>query len=210
MSVIIASGMIGVGKSTLTGILAKELGSKAFYEPVTENKILPLYYADPKRFGFDLQIYFLNKRFRLIKEALEDNNNVLDRSIYEDALFTKQNYESGNMLEEEYDIYLDLLDNMMSEINATAKQRPDLLIFLDADIDTILERIKKRGRDFEQVDDNPELIEYYKNIWKRYREWYNEYDVSPKMRIDLENHDLSNPEDVDIIIKQIKDKLKEI
>ena len=89
--VIITAGMIGVGKTTLTGILADHLNTKAFFEPVGDNPVLPLYYKDPKQYGFLLQIFFLNKRFAMIKKALSDDNNVLDRSIYEDALFTKEN-----------------------------------------------------------------------------------------------------------------------
>jgi len=210
MSVIIMAGMISVGKSTMTEILAKELNTTPFYEPVNDNPILSEYYKDPKRYGFDLQIYFLNKRFRMIKEALADNNNILDRSIFEDYLFTEENYESGNMIEAEFDIYKDLLDNMMSEINSKAKSRPDLLVFLDADFETILYRIKKRGRSFEQIDNNPELEKYYYRIWLKYRKWYDEYDISPKIKIDLGEHDVSKPEQKEYVIKQIKNKLKEI
>ena len=76
---IIMSGTIGAGKSNLTEILSRHLGTKAFYEPVEDNPILPLYYADPKKYAFLLQIYFLNKRFRLIKEAMRQDNDVLDR-----------------------------------------------------------------------------------------------------------------------------------
>lgn len=210
MSVIIMAGMIGVGKSTMTGILSKELKTKAFYEPVKKNPMLPLYYDNPKRYGFGLQIYFLNQRFRMIKKALEDNNNILDRSIFEDALFTEENYESGNMLEAEYNIYLDLLDNMMSEINSKAKSRPDLLVFLDADFETILHRIKKRGREFEQVENNEELKDYYYRIWNKYKKWFDNYDISPKIKIDLENHDLENEKDKKLVIDLIKNKLGEI
>lgn len=91
---IIMSGTIGAGKSNLTEILSNHLGTKPFYEPVEENPILPLYYADMNRYTFLLQIYFLNKRFRMIKEAMQDDNNVLDRSIYEDSLFFHMNAEA--------------------------------------------------------------------------------------------------------------------
>lgn len=205
--VIITAGMIGVGKTTLTTLLAEHLGTQPFYEPVEGNPVLPDYYKDPERFAFSLQIYFLNKRFAMIKQALSDDNNILDRSIYEDALFTAENHKSGNITDVEYNIYLDLLDNMMGEINATAKERPDLLVFIDADFDTILSRIKKRGRDYEQIENDPSLEEYYRRMWNRYREWFDDYDISPKIRIDLEHNDLSNPEDalrvLDIIDRKI-------
>jgi len=200
--------MISVGKSTMTEILADELGTTPFYEPVEENPILAEYYKEPKRYGFDLQIYFLNKRFRMIKKALSDNNNILDRSIFEDLLFTEENYESGNMIKAEFDIYKDLLDNMMSEINSQAKSRPDLLVFLDSDFKTILHRIKKRNRPFEQIDNNPELKDYYFRIWSKYRQWYNDYDISPKIKIDLGKHDVSKPKEKDYVVKLIKDKIE--
>lgn len=207
MAVIIMAGMISVGKSTMTEILAKELGTVPFYEPVEENPILSEYYKDPKRYGFDLQIYFLNKRFRMIKKALSDNNNILDRSIFEDYLFTEENYESGNMIKAEFDIYKDLLDNMMSEINSQAKSRPDLLVFLDADFDTILYRIKKRGRPFEQIENNSELRDYYFRIWSKYRQWYEDYDISPKIKIDLGKHDVSLETEKEYVVSLIKDKI---
>ena len=96
---ITASGVIGCGKSSLTKILSEDLGSKAFYEPVKDNPVLPLFYEGNKRveeglaktnpYAFLLQIYFLNMRFKSIKEAMQEDNNVLDRSIYEDSIFMK-------------------------------------------------------------------------------------------------------------------------
>lgn len=207
---IITAGMIGVGKTTLTEILANHLGTTPFYEPVEDNPVLPLYYSDAKRYGFLLQIYFLNKRFAMIKQALSDNNNILDRSIYEDALFTEENYKAGNITKVEFDVYLNLLDNMLKEINATAKQRPDLLVFIDADFDTILSRIKKRGRDYEQIEGKPELENYYRRIWSAYRMWFDNYTTSPKIRIDLEEQDLSNEGDVQRVLSEIDKKLVEI
>ena len=87
MTVIVLSGPIGAGKSSLTGILSKYLGTNPFYESVDDNPVLPLFYENPKKYAFLLQVYFLNTRFQSIKSALTDDNNVLDRSIYEDALF---------------------------------------------------------------------------------------------------------------------------
>ena len=158
--VIITAGMIGVGKTTLTGLIADHLGTKAFYEPVGDNPVLPLYYSDPKNYGFLLQIYFLNKRFAMIKKALADDNNVLDRSIYEDALFTKENNAEGNISDTELNVYLQLLDNMMTELTELPKKAPDLMVYSETDFDTILYRIKKRGRDYEQFDHNPELVRF--------------------------------------------------
>ncbi|KRN75122.1 hypothetical protein IV73_GL000883 [Weissella kandleri] len=208
--VIITAGMIGVGKTTLTDLIAKHKGTQAFFEPVGENPVLPLYYADPKQYGFLLQIYFLNKRFAMIKKALTDDNNVLDRSIYEDALFTQENHSSGNISDAELDVYMKLLDNMMDELKGMKKGRPDLMVFADADFDTILYRIKKRGRDYEQFDDNAELREYYFKMWSAYQKWYEEYDASPKMRVDLQKYDLEDSESQKIVLKMIDERLKEL
>ena len=208
--VIITAGMIGVGKTTLTGKIAEHLNTKAYYEPVGENPVLPLYYANPKQYGFLLQIYFLNKRFSMIKQALSDDNNVLDRSIYEDALFTRENNAEGNISDTELEVYLKLLDNMMADLTRLPKKAPDLMVYSETDFETILYRIKKRGRDYEQIDKNPELKDYYYNMWNAYKDWYRDYDASPKMKIDLEKYDLEDPHNVKTVLGLIDDRLKDI
>lgn len=208
--VIITAGMIGVGKTTLTGKIADHLGTQAFFEPVGENPVLPLYYKDPKQYGFLLQIYFLNKRFSMIKKALSDDNNVLDRSIYEDALFTKENNAEGNISDTELGVYLTLLDNMMNDLKQLPKKAPDLLVYAETDFNTILYRIKKRGRDYEQFDNNPELESYYYKMWTAYRKWFDEYDVSPKIKVDLQKYDLENPQNVQLVLDQIDQALIDI
>ena len=208
--VIITAGMIGVGKTTLTGKIAEHLNTKAYYEPVGENPVLPLYYANPKQYGFLLQIYFLNKRFSMIKQALSDDNNVLDRSIYEDALFTRENNAVGNISDTELEVYLKLLDNMMADLNRLPKKAPDLMVYSETDFETILYRIKKRGRDYEQIDKNPELKDYYYKMWNAYKDWYRDYDASPKMKIDLEKYDLEDPQNVKTVLGLIDDRLKDI
>lgn len=208
--VIITAGMIGVGKTTLTGKIAEHLNTKAYYEPVGENPVLPLYYANPKQYGFLLQIYFLNKRFSMIKQALSDDNNVLDRSIYEDALFTRENNAEGNISDTELEVYLKLLDNMMADLNRLPKKAPDLMVYSETDFETILYRIKKRGRDYEQIDKNPELKDYYYKMWNAYKDWYRDYDAIPKMKIDLEKYDLEDPQNVKTVLGLIDDRLKDI
>lgn len=208
--VIITAGMIGVGKTTLTAKIADHLHTKAFFEPVGENPVLPLYYKDPKQYGFLLQIYFLNKRFSMIKQALSDDNNVLDRSIYEDALFTKENNAEGNISDTELDVYLKLLDNMMSDLNKLPKKAPDLMVYSETSFETILYRIKKRGRDYEQIDNNPELKDYYYKMWSAYQDWYQEYDASPKMKIDLDKYDLEDPQNVATVLGMIDEQLAQI
>ena len=208
--VIITAGMIGVGKTTLTGKIAEHLNTQAFFEPVGENPVLPLYYKNPKQYGFLLQIYFLNKRFSMIKQALSDDNNVLDRSIYEDALFTRENNAEGNITDTELGVYLSLLDNMMNDLERLPKKAPDLMVYSETNFDTILYRIKKRGRDYEQIDANPELKDYYYKMWSAYKQWYQDYDASPKMKIDLDKYNLEDEQNVATVLAMIDDRLKEI
>ena len=208
--VIITAGMIGVGKTTLTGLIAEHFGTKAFYEPVGDNPVLPLYYSDPKQYGFLLQIYFLNRRFDMIKKALADDNNVLDRSIYEDALFTSENHKDGNITDAEMSVYTQLLNNMMSELQKLPKKAPDLLVYAETDFETILYRIKKRGRDYEQFDDNDALRQYYFRMWSAYRDWFDAYDASPKIKIDLQTFDLEQNKNQEVILDQIDQALKTI
>ncbi|MEX0381049.1 deoxynucleoside kinase [Leuconostoc sp. MS02] len=208
--VIITAGMIGVGKTTLTGLIAEHFGTQAFYEPVGDNPVLPLYYSDPKQYGFLLQIYFLNRRFDMIKQALADDNNVLDRSIYEDALFTSENHKDGNITDSEMAVYTQLLDNMMAELQKLPKKAPDLLVYAETDFETILYRIKKRGRDYEQFDDNDALRQYYFRMWSAYRDWFEAYDASPKIKIDLQTFDLEQDKNQKIILQQIDHALEKI
>lgn len=206
---IILSGTIGAGKTNLAKILSKHLGTQAFYEPVEENPILPLYYSDMKRYVFLLQIYFLNKRFRMIKQAMQDDNNVLDRSIYEDSLFFHMNAETGNVTQEEVDTYDDLFDNMMEELPYAAKKKaPDLLVHIDISLDTMLKRIQMRGRSYEQIDANPSLRDYYKRLIEHYTPWYESYNASPKMKIDGDTYDfVANKDDRRKVLTMIDDEL---
>ncbi len=210
-AVIVLAGMIGAGKSTYTEMIARELNSEPFYESVDDNRILEMFYDDPKRWAFALQIHFLNTRFRSIKDALTHQHNVLDRSIYEDALFTQINYETGNMSEAEMDTYLTLLDNMMEELDGMPKKAPDLLIYLRGPLDIHLERIKKRGRDYEQVtEENPELLEYYKHLHSQYDKWFHSYDKSDTLVIQIDEYDIENEADKKEVMRQIREKLAEI
>lgn len=207
---IILAGMIGVGKTTYTTRLSEALGTEAFYEPVENNPILDKYYENPDKYGFALQIYFLNKRFRSIKEAYYNNDNVLDRSIYEDALFTYINSLEGNISQEEYEIYLDLLDNMMEELDGMPKKAPDLLVYLDGSFDHIMKNIKKRGRDFEQPTDENGLLDYYRLLHGHYGDWYDNYAYSPKMKIDTDYFDVTKDEDWEKVFIQIKEMLSSL
>lgn len=208
---LVLAGTIGAGKSSLATALGEHFGTEVYYESVDDNPVLDLYYSDREKYAFLLQVYFINKRFRSIKDACRNDNNVLDRSIYEDALFLDLNYKNGNVTKQEHDIYHELLDNMMEEMEGLPKKAPDLLIYIDVDFETMLKRIKGRGRDFEQIENNEGLYDYYKQLHAEYGPWYEAYDKSPKMSIDGTKLDfVNNKEDLDFIIKQIEEKLKEV
>lgn len=208
---IILSGTIGAGKSALTSILAKELGTKPFYESVDNNPVLPLFYKDPEKYAFLLQVFFLNTRYTSIKKALSDDNNVLDRSIYEDSLFFQMNADMGRATKEEVDTYYNLLDNMLDSLNAIPKKTPDLMVHIKVSYPTMLKRIQKRGRDYEQPSVDPTLEDYYKSLLSYYETWYDNYNESPKMMINGDKYDfVGSEQDRAEVLSQIKDKLKDL
>lgn len=212
MAVIVLAGTIGAGKSSLTALIANRLGSEAFYESVDDNEVLPLFYAEPEKYAFLLQIYFLNKRFDSIKQALTHENNVLDRSIYEDSLLFHLNADLGRANETEVKVYDDLLQNMLQELPYAAhKKRPDLLVHICISFPKMLERIKKRGRPYEQIETDPTLYDYYQMLNERYDQWYEDYDESPKIQIDGDKYDfVEDPEACQYVLALIEKKIEEL
>ena len=213
MPVIVIGGMISLGKTTVAELLGKELGTKVFYESVDDNPILPLFYTasdeeiEKKRYPFLLQLYFLQTRFQSIKEAYKEDNNVLDRSIYEDWYFAKVNHDLGRISDLEFQIYEGLLNEMMQEIDGLPyKKKPDLMVYLTASFDTVLQRIGLRGREFEQ---DLSLVSYYRTLWEGYDNWLmNHYDASEVLVINMDETDVvNNPEDAERVVKQVKERL---
>ncbi len=212
---LVVGGMIGLGKSSVAKILGEYFGSDVFYESVDDNPLLPLFYSESeeeiqrKRYPFLLQLYFLNTRFKSIKEALVNDNNVLDRSIYEDWYFAKKNMELGRISDLEMNIYENLLNNMMEELKSLPKKSPDIMIYLKGSFETVINRINLRGREFE-IDDS--LKEYYHFLWEGYDNWVNNYyNASEVLIIDMDVMDLVNSEDdKNKLIKMVEDKLKEV
>ncbi|MDQ0148366.1 deoxynucleoside kinase [Eubacterium multiforme] len=212
---IVVGGMIGLGKSSVAKILGEHFNSEVFYESVDDNPILPLFYSESeeeinkKRYPFLLQLYFLNTRFKSIKEALVKNDNILDRSIYEDWYFAKKNMELGRISELEMSIYENLLNNMMEELKELPKKAPDIMVYLKGSFETVLDRIRLRGREFEIDDD---LKDYYKFLWEGYDEWVeNCYNASEVLIIDMDKMDVvKNKDDREELVKLVQAKVKEV
>lgn len=215
MAILVIGGMIGAGKTSVAELLGGSLGTEVFYENVEDNEILPLFYTASeeeqrvKRYPFLLQLEFLNSRFKSIKEALHNQNNVLDRSIYEDWYFAKVNTELGRISETEFNIYEKLLNNMMEELQELPKKSPDLMIYLQGSFETVLYRIGLRGRDFEQ---DQGLLDYYKALWEGYDNWVaKHYDASEVLIINIDKIDVvNNPADAYTVVTMVKDKLAEM
>jgi len=207
--------MIGAGKTSLAELVAKHFNSEVFYESVDDNPILPLFYTaseeeiQTKRYPFLLQLWFLNTRFKSIKEELIKDNNVLDRSIYEDWYFAKVNKDLGRISDLEFSLYENLLNNMLEELEGLPKKSPDLMIYLSGSFETILERIKKRGREYE-LDEA--LVSYYYELWQGYDNWIEKhYNASEVLVINIDEFDyVNNEEDQKKVLQMIEDKLKEI
>lgn len=212
---IVIAGTIGAGKSSLARLLGEHFGTNVFYESVDDNPILPLFYTatdeeiQAKRYPFLLQLWFLNTRFKSIKEALVKDNNVLDRSIYEDWYFAKINKELGRISDLEFQMYESLLENMMEELEELPKKSPDLLIYLSGSFETVMNRVNKRGRDYE-LDEG--LLDYYRLLWQGYDEWvYEHYNASEVLTLNIDELNyVDNLEDKHKVLKLVEDKLKEI
>lgn len=212
---LVIGGMIGLGKSSVASLLGSHFGTEVFYESVDDNPILPLFYTaspeeiEAKRYPFLLQLHFLDTRYQSIKKALYNNNNVLDRSIYEDWYFSKKNMELGRISELEFKLYESLLDNMLEELKGLPKKAPDLMIYLKGSFETVLSRIQKRGREYEL---DPELVEYYRVLWEGYDEWVmNHYKASEVLVIDMDNIDVvGNPEDATFVCEEVEKMIKRV
>lgn len=212
---LVVGGMIGLGKTSVAEMLGEHFNTTVYYESVEDNKILPLFYTaseeeiQEKRYPFLLQLWFLDTRFRAIKQALVDQNNILDRSIYEDWYFAKKNLELGRISPLEMEVYENLLDNMLEELKELPKKSPDLMIYLKGSFETVISRIKQRGRNYE-MDES--LEEYYRFLWEGYDDWVtNHYKASEILVIDADTTDVvNNPEDRERVIRLVEARLKEI
>jgi deoxyadenosine/deoxycytidine kinase len=193
---IAVAGNIGSGKTTLTGLLAKHYKWKALYEDVDTNPYLESFYEDMRRWSFNLQVYFLNSRFRQVVEIRKKGKSVIqDRTIYEDAyIFAPNLHAMGLMTLRDFENYSSLFELMNSFI-----QMPDLLIYLKADVPTLVGQIQKRGRDYE----NSIRLDYLSALNERYESWIESY-KGKLLIVDVNDLNFSdNKEDLGFIIEKI-------
>jgi hypothetical protein len=199
---IAVAGNIGSGKSSLTRLLSERFGWKPYFESVEDNPYLSDFYANMKRWSFNLQVYFLSNRFRSHKAITEGPDSViLDRVIYEDAeIFARNLFEIGNMEERDYNNYLALYHVMTEYLRP-----PDLLIYLRASVDTLMKQISLRGRGFEQSIKR----EYLEQLNKHYEAWTRNYSLGPLLTIESGTVDFVNrKEDLERVIRMIQERTK--
>ena len=198
---IAVAGNIGVGKTTLTGLLAKNFNWEPHYESVDNNPYLDDFYTDMQRWAFNLQVYFLNSRFGQLKEFQESGKNIIqDRTIYEDAhIFAPNLHAMGLMTSRDFDNYSSLFKLMSSFVNP-----PDLLIYLRASVPTLVKQIQSRGRDYESSI----RIDYLTRLNERYEAWISEYTSGKLLIIDTDDLDFSkNQEDLGFVIDKVNAEL---
>lgn len=191
------AGNIGAGKTTLTKLLAKHYKWEAQLEDVVDNPYLDDFYNQMERWSFNLQVYFLNSRFRQVNQIQQGEKDIIqDRTIYEDAfIFAPNLHAMGLMTNRDFENYSSLFELMESFVKG-----PDLLIYLRSSIPNLVAQIHKRGRDYE----NTISIDYLSRLNERYEAWITKYTKGNLLIIDVDNLDfVANPEDLGGIINKI-------
>lgn len=191
------AGNIGAGKTTLTKLLAKHYKWEPQLEDVVDNPYLDDFYNQMERWSFNLQVYFLNSRFRQVTQIRKSGKDIIqDRTIYEDAhIFAPNLHAMGLMTNRDFENYRSLFDLMESFVEG-----PDLLIYLRSSIQNLVAQIHKRGRDYE----NTISIDYLSRLNERYEAWIHGYDKGNLLIIDVDHLDfVANPEDLGDIINKI-------
>lgn len=198
---IVIAGNIGAGKTTLVEILSNRLGFSPFYEPHEENPYLADFYEDMENWSFHSQIYFLTRRLKIHKELLLAEGSVVqDRSVYEDAeIFARNLFLQGDFSTRDYNVYQDLYHTLASLLPP-----PNLMVYLRASVDTLLQRIAKRGREYEAGISRG----YLARLNQLYEDWMNSFDQCPVLIINSDDLDLvSSPEHVDQVVGWVQNKL---
>ncbi len=190
------AGNIGSGKTTLTRLMSKQFGWKPHYEDVENNPYLHSFYDDMQRWSFNLQVYFLNSRFRQVIDIRNSGDNIIqDRTIYEDAyIFAPNLHHMSLMSTRDFDNYSSLF-----ELMSTFLQAPDLLIYLRASVSTLVKQIQLRGRDYEESI----RLDYLKLLNERYEAWIEKYDKGKLLIINVDDMDFNKPEDLSIVIDKV-------
>jgi len=194
-------GNIGAGKTTLAELLAKSYGWDPLFEAVDNNPYLEDFYNDMKRWSFNLQIYFLNSRYRQLMDIQESGRNVIqDRTIYEDAfIFAENLHDMGLMTTRDFENYRAIFDNMTSYIKP-----PDLLVYLKASVPTLVNNIQRRGREYEIGI----RIDYLSKLNEKYQKWIGSYDLGKLLVIDKDVIDFANnTEDMATVVQLIEREL---
>ena len=195
------AGNIGVGKSTLTTLLAHHLGWKPFLEGEANNPYLPQFYEDMPRWSFHSQIFFLSQRLLQHQQLLQNAGSVLqDRSVYEDAeIFARNLYVQGNMSQQDWQTYY-LLYQTLSQL----LRPPDLVVYLKASVPTLQRRIGQRGRHYEQTI----AQEYLEHLNQLYGEWVAGFKLCPILTVDTDNLDYVQHDDhLNLIVNRIQERL---
>lgn len=194
------AGNIGAGKSSLTHLLGKNFGWKTFYESVDDNPYLSDFYEDMRRWSFNLQVYFLSSRFSHQKKMMDSEESLIqDRTIYEDVeIFAKNLHQMNLMSDRDFNNYSSLFHEMVQYLKP-----PDLLIYLRAEVPTLVRQIQQRGRDYE----NTIRIEYLECLNELYEDWIDRYEEE-KLIIDTDHIDfVNNQEDLGKIIELVEQRL---
>jgi len=195
------AGNIGVGKSTLVGLLCVRLGWQPFYEPVAENPYLVDFYKDMHAWAFHSQIFFLTHRLRLHRLLMAHPTSVIqDRSVYEDAgVFAENLYRQGLIDERDYAAYRDLYEVLTAFLTP-----PDLVVYLRASPSTLVERIHSRGRDYERKI----TTEYLIQLNELYEDWISGFSLCPVLTVPADDLDyVAHPPLLDLIASKIQEKL---
>lgn len=198
---VVVAGNIGVGKTSLTERIGDRLGWRTDFESVANNPYLPDFYADMRAWSFHLQVFFLGHRAeQYLKAARDARSAILDRSIYEDAyIFARALHHMGNLSERDYLSYRRLFDLVVDSL-----PRPDLLIYLKAPVDVLMERIVRRARGMETGI----TTEYLSLLDSFYDEWLGSYDLCPVLTIRTDDLDYVNqPKALEIVTERITNKL---
>ncbi|MGN8071909.1 deoxynucleoside kinase [Mucilaginibacter sp. SG564] len=191
-------GNIGAGKTTLTEMLARNYGWEPLFEAVDNNPYLEDFYSDMKRWSFNLQIYFLNSRYRQIVDIQKSGRNILqDRTIYEDAyIFAENLHDMGLMTTRDYENYQSIFDNITEFIKP-----PDLLVYLKASVPTLVSNIQRRGREYEIGI----RLDYLSKLNEKYDKWIKNYKLGKLLILDKDNLDFANnTEDMATIVQLIE------